>query len=432
MKRRDFIRIAASASCAALGIDAVSARSIVETETSSNDDALLRNVTRRELIDFAYAKGAFAKGKGDVAFLGGSITEMEGYRPLVCEYLQKRFPKTEFNFIAAGISSTCSDVGAFRLKTDVLSKCEKGWPDLFFVEFAVNDDQDGVFPAERARRGMEGIVRHVKRLNPRAAIVMSFFVNEHIMASYREGAPTTSIRQHDEVAKRYGVSTVNIGKEIQEQIDAGKITWEEFGGVHPAPRGNRICADMITGLLERAWTTLETPGIGLCGTRFLPEPLDPFSYSDADWRGFDGVTTNVGKITDSTSVADGGFRLYVPDWSKIKGSFRNTFSGVPCLCAEKPGAEATFEFDGNAAGLYILAGPDAGIVECQIDGGEFKKIDSYHHYSRSLHYPCALLLADALSPGKHAVKLRVSSEKNANSAGTALRIMQIAVNRPEK
>jgi hypothetical protein len=46
--------------------------------------------------------------KGHVAFIGGSITEMEGYRPMVSDLLKRRFPNTEFTFTAAGISSTCS------------------------------------------------------------------------------------------------------------------------------------------------------------------------------------------------------------------------------------------------------------------------------------------------------------------------------------
>ena len=41
--------------------------------------------------------------KGRVAFIGGSITEMNGYRPMVCESLKKQFPKTEFTFVDAGI-----------------------------------------------------------------------------------------------------------------------------------------------------------------------------------------------------------------------------------------------------------------------------------------------------------------------------------------
>lgn len=54
-------------------------------------------------------------------------------------WLEKTFPETEFTFTNAGISSTCSTTGAFRLKEEVLGK---GPVDLFFVEFAVNDNSD--------------------------------------------------------------------------------------------------------------------------------------------------------------------------------------------------------------------------------------------------------------------------------------------------
>ncbi len=91
--------------------------------------------------------------KGTVAFLGGSITEREGYRPLVYAILKKRFPNTAFTFTNAGIASTCSNTGAFRLDRDVF---QHGPVDLLFVEFAVNDDQDGKNTRKECIRGMEG------------------------------------------------------------------------------------------------------------------------------------------------------------------------------------------------------------------------------------------------------------------------------------
>ena len=48
------------------------------------------------------------KKSGRVAFLGGSITEMQGYRPQVENWLRQQYPETDFEFINAGISSTCS------------------------------------------------------------------------------------------------------------------------------------------------------------------------------------------------------------------------------------------------------------------------------------------------------------------------------------
>ena len=79
-----------------------------------------------------------AGGTARVAFIGGSITQMDGYRPMLCNWLADRFPDTAFDFVDAGISSTCSTTGAFRLEHDVL---QRGKIDLLFAEFAVNDDQ---------------------------------------------------------------------------------------------------------------------------------------------------------------------------------------------------------------------------------------------------------------------------------------------------
>ena len=262
---------------------------------------------------------------------------------------------------------------------------------------------------------MEGIIRHIRTACPNVDIVMTFFVNEALMQKYREGTVATSIQAHGAVAKRYDISTIDLAKEIQEEIDAGQITWGEFGGVHPAPRGNRICADMIAAILDAEWAK---PTASELVPHPMPEPLDKYSYFNAGFRGFDGL-----------ALKEGFEPPFVPDWSKIPGSFRGTFAGVPCLCADKPGAEASFEFEGNALALYILAGPDAGIVETQIDGGDWKKIDAYHHYSACLHYPRAITLAEGIANGKHAATIRLSSDKNANSKGTAIRIMQICVNK---
>ena len=73
----------------------------------SADDKLNRNVILRG--SYANSQLQFDKLKtGRVAFMGGSITQMNGYRPMVARWLQKRFPGTKFDFINAGISSTLS------------------------------------------------------------------------------------------------------------------------------------------------------------------------------------------------------------------------------------------------------------------------------------------------------------------------------------
>lgn len=348
--------------------------------------------------------------KGHVAFIGGSITEMDGYRPMVCDILRKRFPDTKFTFTDAGISSTCSTTGAFRLKSDVL---DKGPVDLFFVEFAVNDDQDAAHARRDCIRGMEGIVRHALAHNPRADIVITYFVNPGMMETIARGGVPVSIAGHDEVARRYGISTINLAKEVTQQIAAGRLTWKKFGGVHPAPFGNAICARMIDQLLSAAWRA----PLAVAEPHPLPaKPLDEQSYSS-------------GRFLDpATAQIRGGWKLHVPKWKELPGSCRGRFLETPMLCATKPGAELNLEFKGRAVGAYVLAGPDAGTVEARVDGGPFKPIDLYHRFSRGLHYPRTVMFAADLSPGKHALTLRVSADRNARSSGNAARIIRFTAN----
>lgn len=350
--------------------------------------------------------------KGHVAFMGGSITEMDGYRPMVAEMLKQRFPDTAFTFTAAGISSTCSTTGAFRLKTDVL---DQGPVDLFFVEFAVNDDQDGHHTPVECLRGMEGILRHARRYNPKMDIVIVHFVNPPMMDAYRQGKTPVPIAAHEQAAERYGVSTINLCREVTSRIDAGALTWEKFGGVHPGPLGNRMAADMIKDLMDACWK--DPPGAGAATKGYpLPEPVDRLSYSQ-------------GRFVDVKEArGDDGWAVRVPDWKALPGGKRERFTTIPILECTKPGVATTLEFSGTAVGAYVVAGPDAGMVEAVIDGGAPARVDLFHGFSAGLHYPRTVMFADALAPGKHTLTLRLLGEHNAKSSGTAARIMQFTVN----
>ncbi len=355
----------------------------------------------------------FESGKGHVAFMGGSITEMDGYRPLVSDVLRKRFPKCDFTFTNAGIASTCSTTGAFRLATDVLAK---GPVDLFFVEFTVNDDQDAGHARRECIRGLEGIIRHIRAHNPAADIVVTFFVNEGMLKDFAEKRTPLAVSAHDAVATHYKVSSIDLAKEAAERIAAGKLTWKEYGGVHPARPGNALCAGLIAGLLDEAWKT-PLPERATKTNHPLPEkPLDEGNYDQG--RFIDMKLAAVAK----------GWQIETPDWKKIPGSFRDRFGKLPLMCATEPGAELTLDFEGRAVGAYVLAGPDAGKLEASVDGGDFVAVDLFHRFSKGLHYPRTVMFATDLQPGKHTMKLRTSKEKNAQSTGTAARILQFVAN----
>jgi lysophospholipase L1-like esterase len=376
------------------------------------EDAMNRNVHFRGSLENSRIQ--FEKNKkGHVAFIGGSITEMNGYRPMVSDDLKKRFPNTEFTFTSAGISSTCSTSGAFRLEEHVL---KMGSVDLFFIEYAVNDDQDAGHARRECIRGMEGILSRARKHNPNMDIVITHFVNPGMLEQLQSGKEPLSMESHETVARHYGVPTIHLAQEVADQIKAGTMTWKKFGGTHPRPPGNRLCADLIQEMFESAWKVELASDVALKPHPMPEKAIDPGHYGN-------------GRFIDIESAeVKNAWTVSVPDWNKLKGGKRGRFTKIPILWAEEPDAELTLEFEGKAVGAFILAGPDAGIVESSVDGGPAEQHQLFHRFSRGLHYPRTVMFETDLEPGKHVLKLRMTEEKHPKGIGHAMRIMQFVAN----
>ncbi len=342
-----------------------------------------------------------AGGSARAAFLGGSITQMAGWRDLVGKQLTARFPKTKFEFVNAGISSTGSTPGAFRLVRDVFA----GGPvDLLFVEAAVNDSTNG-FGAREQVRGMEGIVRHARLLQPELDIVMLHFVDPGKIQEVRAGRRPDVIASHERVAERYGVPSIDLAREITERIDAREFTWDgDFKSLHPSPFGMSVYARSIERLFDAAWK--QPPMIeGAVTAHALRAAIDEHSY-------FRGRLVKVGEVK--------GWRVD-PDWAPSdKAGTRAGFVHVPMLIGETAGEECRFAFEGTAMGIFVAAGPDAGVVEFRIDGGEWRKQELITSWSKTLHIPWTYVLDADLPPGPHELAMRVASG--------AIRVTQMLVN----
>ncbi|WP_136063822.1 SGNH/GDSL hydrolase family protein [Pontiella sulfatireligans] len=69
-----------------------------------------------------------------VAYLGGSITQAEGWRVKSFAWLNEQYPKANLIEINAAVPGTGADFAACRLEQDLL--CYN--PDLVFIDFRVN------------------------------------------------------------------------------------------------------------------------------------------------------------------------------------------------------------------------------------------------------------------------------------------------------
>jgi len=354
----------------------------------------------------------FLKEKqGRVAFLGGSITEMDGWRAMVCDALEKRFPKTHFDFVDAGIASTDSTLGAFRLQTDVFGR---GRVDLLFVEFAVNDQHNTRNATERVR-GMEGILRQARQTNPEIDIIVQYFVDPVKIDLITEGKTPPIIVSHDQVTAYYGIPVIDLAREVTDRINAGEFDWEAFGGLHPAPFGHRIYARAIGRLFDAAWMG-PLPATAAARPYSLPStPLDPLNYERGRYVDLDQAT-----------LVNGWERA--PSWIAHDAATRKQFANIPMLVAEEPGATLKLAFSGTAVGLLVVAGPDVGILDFSIDDGPAKRVDQFTEWSADLHIPWAYILDADLAPGNHELTLRTTGEKNTKSKGCAIRIVKFLAN----
>lgn len=364
----------------------------------------------RQSLQNSYLKFTQEK-KGRVAFMGGSITEHGAWRQKVADYLKSRFPDTEFEFINAGISSTGSTPGAFRLAQDVLAK---GEIDLFFEEAAVNDEVNS-FNGKAQLRGMEGIIRHASEHYPKIDMVMVHFVDPTKLEAYQKGIVPEVIKNHERIAEQYAVNTINLAKEVSDRIAAAEFNWkDDFKDLHPSSFGHEIYTRSISIFLDDVFAKASSALVS--APHSLPKALDKFSYFS-------------GKYLPVSAASDLNNWKYLSNWSPSDGvSTRKRYVNIPALIAETPGAEMKLNFTGRGIGICVASGSDAGMIEYGIDGSAFKTMDLYTQWSGQLHLPWYVMLNDELSEGKHTLKLRISQDKNINSKGNACRILHFLVN----
>lgn len=347
-------------------------------------------IHQRGSLTNSYLKFAKEK-KGCVAFLGGSITEMRGWRNMIQEDLKQRFPETEFTFIDAGIPSTGSTPHAFRFENDVL---QKGMPDLLFVEAAVNDDTNG-FDYIRQTRGMEGIIRHARTVSPEMDIVMLHFIYDPFIPLLDKGIQPQVIMNHESVANHYYVSSINLAEEVAQRMRDGEFDWKEFGGTHPAWNGHTYYAAAINRLFDLEWSG-DVVKKTVRAHEVPEKPIDSYSYDK-------------GVFADIRSAKQLNGWKVVDDWTPtVKGNTRKGFVHVPMLVADRAGASLSFSFEGRAVGIFCAAGPQACVLEYSVDGAPFKKLDTFTDWSRNLYIPWVYMLETELVSGRHTLRLRIA------------------------
>jgi lysophospholipase L1-like esterase len=311
----------------------------------------------------------------NIAYLGGSITCQNGYRPKSMTWFREQYPDAALHESNAGIGGTNSTLGVFRLDNDVL----RHEPDLLFIEFAVNDG--GTDPAQIIK-AMEGIVRKTWKANPNTDICFVYTLANNMIEDLQRGVYPRAASAMEAVADHYAIPSIHMGLQVAlmekegtllfkgekpSEPGAGPIVFSR-DGVHPyEDTGHQLYVEAIIRSMQKIKT------VSSAKPHRLITPLHPENFEQARIY---PVTPNMlsGQWEDLTEVwADkrwnAGFRQPLPKIWK----------------STTPGATLTFSFTGTYAAIYDVIGPDCGQVVLQLDAAEKRtapRIDSYCTYSR--------------------------------------------------
>ena len=343
-------------------------------------------------------------GEARIAYFGGSITAQPGWRPKTLAYFQKEHPTAKISEINAAIGGTGSDLGVFRLKSDVLDSK----PDLVFVEFAVNDG--GASP-EQIFRCMEGIVRQTWRALPGCDICFVYTFTEALAPAMLEGKFQRSASAMERIADHYGIPTIHMAMEVARLAKAGKLVWKgslpkteadraKLGdkivfspdSVHPFPEtGHELYLDSI----RRSLPAIQSAS-GKRADHELPPPFVAGNYEHAKLLPITAATVSP------------GFQKVDVQSDALGKRFANR---LPALHrGNKPGETIRFTFKGTRAGLYHLIGPDCGQAVITLDGKEPRTAPAFDSYC-TYHRLSTLLIGSDLPDGRHTVEIKIHPEQ---------------------
>jgi sialidase-1 len=375
--------------------------SISATQNSASQDAGTFRTAGRRNVGRVLDKLRLGKAV-TVAYLGGSITAGAGasdagktsYRALVTDWMRTRYPRARISEINASVPNTGSLYAAMRARRDVIAHK----PDLVFVEFAVYDASER---EDVAKRSLEGIVRQLLTVSQPPEVIFLYATN-----------PARSGRGdwHDVVASYYRLPAIDLQSRVWSQINGGQMSASTFwtGGINTSDEGHRRYAGLIEEFLseQEKQTSAEI-------FKTVPPPLisDELTY---------------GELIPVAQLKHDATWRNEPQTDRVLPSF--------LLTGDKPGIQFETIFEGTIVGLAYKMGPDAGIIECMVDGKPAQApLDRIDAWDTSSHIGTRII-AGGLGPGEHRLTIKVSAEKNAKSTGAAIRLGYLIVGgqRPER
>lgn len=333
-----------------------------------------------------------------IAFIGGSITQGAGAKPIhtqsyayrTYEAFCRLFSPCEgknVHYVKAGLGGTPSELGMIRYEEDVTSNGEIT-PDLVVVEFAVNDAGD-----ETNGVCFESLVKKILQAENEPAVLLNFAVFMNDFNLQERLIP---------IGERYRLPMVSVKNAVTPQFEQSNIITKRqffYDIFHPTNDGHRIMADCITYLLQQVDQgeadsndlSLDVPPV--YGTQFADVTLVDRSnvqqYALVEQVGFDAMDREV-QYTERNLDLD-GTPTFTNNWMH-DGSVKDAYFKLNVTCKNllivmKDSGDSSF-----------------GKVDVSVDGTYKKTLDpllvGWTHSN-------ALILLDESSVGNHEVMIRM-------------------------
>ncbi len=330
-----------------------------------------------------------------IACMGGSVTE--GYQVSGNECYGSRFHemfKAEYgkdggenvSYINAGMSGTNSAIGWTRYDRDV-TKALGTHPDLFVIEYAINDFEDMTITNGAA---LESMVRDVLSLPNRPAVIMLFSTNLDL-GNMEES--------HIPIGEAYGLPMVSM-EGLVPYIKDGRMAAEEFflsDHDHPTANGHKIMAESLMYCLGRM------DGEPLAG-QDAPLPDKPVKVGGADYQGLqtiyqgdelpEGLTLRTGSFTK----VDGATNIY-----EFNGKPKYPANWMRDVTANNP-----FVIEVNCKNMLLVykSSGGSGKANVYLDGKRIKTIDG--SWGGGWNNAVVDLLFNDKSPADHTVRIEMA------------------------
>ncbi len=319
--------------------------------------------------------------KLNVAFMGGSVTDgygatnskEKGWPKAICDWLAEKYD-AEVIENRQSIGGTGSYFGSFRYAEDIDTV-----PDVFFIEFAINDYYEG-YTYEESFKYSETLVRNALKMNPEMDIIYVLTLDRGVKTKDFD-----NLRAHRDVAEKYGFLCIKIADEFYEIMDTNGTKDYDYipDGVHPNDEGYAIYAEIIKkGILsDLPAKNTDTSEIT---EKVLPEAISNYYENPHMLLAKELVIDS----TDGWYIDTTGTKMIE---KRYGGSIKSSTAG----------AKFSFTFEGKDFGILYHGATNIGRISVSIDGGAPQVFDGFYDGSN----PRTFTVADDLIGDTHTVEI---------------------------